>query len=143
MLRRDPIDPDTLDKARFQIELETFADDPGKKAAHRMRLPAGGFCERGDGRATGGSAAFLLQPIALCRIGPLQRGYPSAPPGLASVGCSMVQPISPHFAFLPSLSSGSPSIQVQPAGCTAEAPQKLLSRRGGARSDKARRKQAQ
>jgi hypothetical protein len=141
MLRRDPIDPDTLDKARFQIELETFADDPGKKAAHRMRLPAGGFCERGDGRASGGSAAFLLQPIALCRVGP-QRGCSSDLPCWASVGCSMVQLISLQFALLSS-SSGSPSVQVQPAGCTAEAPQKLLSRRGGARSDKARRKQAQ
>jgi hypothetical protein len=43
----------------------------------------------------------------------------------------MVSWISPPFASLLLLSSGSPSVQVQPPGCTAEAPQNLLSRRGG------------
>src|SRR5262245_32798253 len=43
----------------------------------------------------------------------------------------MVQRNAPPFASLLSLSSGSPSLQLQPPGCTAEAPQKPLSRRGG------------
>src|SRR5262245_50696565 len=53
LLSRDPIDPDTLDKGRFQIEFETFAHDPGKEATHRMRLPASCFCQRRHWRATG------------------------------------------------------------------------------------------
>ncbi len=44
MPTRDPVDTDTLDDRRLQIELETPAHDLGKKAAHRMRLPAGGLC---------------------------------------------------------------------------------------------------
>src|SRR5262245_39492074 len=55
MLTRDPINPDTLNKARFQIELEALAYDPSKKTAHRMRLPVGGFCQRSNGRATRGA----------------------------------------------------------------------------------------
>src|SRR5262245_52901485 len=58
LLSRDPIDPDTLDKARLQIELETLAHDPSKEAAHRMRLPASGFCQRCDGRASRGAQHF-------------------------------------------------------------------------------------
>jgi hypothetical protein len=42
-----------------------------------------------------------------------------------------MQQISPPFASLLSLSSGSPSGWLQPSGCTAEAPQKLLCRRDG------------
>ncbi len=55
MPARDPVDPDTRDERRLQIELETPAHDPGKKAAHRMRLPAGCFCQRSDGGSTGGA----------------------------------------------------------------------------------------
>ena len=44
MIARDPIDPDPFDDRRHQIELEALAHDPGKKATHRVRLPAGGFC---------------------------------------------------------------------------------------------------
>jgi hypothetical protein len=102
MLSRDPIDPDTLDKARFQIELETLAYDPSKKATHRMRLPAVAFV----------SAAMVAPPgersisiAADCFV----PDWTAAPPCWASVGCSMVQQISPEFASLLSLSSGSPS----------------------------------
>src|SRR5262249_59044659 len=36
----DEIAPKPLHSRRFQIELEALAHDPGKRATHRMRLPA-------------------------------------------------------------------------------------------------------
>src|SRR4029079_611568 len=60
------------------------------------------------------SAAFLLQRIASCWIEPLQRGCPSGWPCWALVGCSRMQRLSPPCASLLSLSSGAPSVQLQP-----------------------------
>jgi hypothetical protein len=131
MISRDPIDPDSLDKARFQIELEALAYDPGKKASHRMRLPAGGFCERCDRRASGGAQHFYCS--RLLRAGSDRCNVVALLPriaGLRSVArwCSRSRRSSllcclchrDLLRFGCSLS-----------GCTAEAPQKPLSRRGG------------
>jgi hypothetical protein len=64
---RNPIGPDTLDGRRIQIELETLAHDPGKKAAYRMRLPAGGFLSVDeDIDATKGQFFYEAVDLASC-----------------------------------------------------------------------------
>jgi hypothetical protein len=72
---------------------------------------------------------FLKQVDLAC-------GCPCAPYCLASVGCSMMPRTAPQLASLLSLSSGSPSVQSQPACCTTEAPHKLLAGGAGSRSSK-------
>src|SRR5262245_26808298 len=50
----DLVDPLAVDFLRSELQLEALAHHAGKKAAHRVRLPAGCLHHRVNGRARGG-----------------------------------------------------------------------------------------
>src|ERR1700751_5581055 len=69
---RDPVDPVAVHLLRAELELEALAHHAGKKAAHRVRLPAGGLHHRSDRCACGGLQQGDDARLLRAAIGPLR-----------------------------------------------------------------------
>src|SRR6201987_3207080 len=69
---RDPVDPVAVHLLRAELQLEALGHDASKKAAHRVRLPAGGLHHRFDRCACGGLKQADDAGLLRAAIGPLR-----------------------------------------------------------------------